>query len=276
MDEKLTKQTRIGLLLAAMVFAAVAPIAGWLAWQVHSELAAQKEQLSSELQRAAKDFAQSVNRELGSSVDALTVLSQSELFQQGRIAAMGRLLHGRPRRDWDSIFVLDPQGGMVLDTAQRPASAESLHALHAAAMRKLAPVVSGAGKQPGITQPGISIAMPIMQGDQVRYVLGVRLSDSVWPRLAANATVPQGGQARLEDAQGQLISQSGGIAAERIYSGVESVPASGWRARVAVPAAPIDAERREVVMHALQTSGVALLAGLLVAALLGRAIVRRL
>jgi hypothetical protein len=271
MDEQLKTQTRRVLLLAAMVFAALAPIAGWLAWQVHVQVQAQQQQVAAELTSAAAGFAQSVERELSSSVDALTVLSQSELFQQGRIAAMGRLLHGRPRRDWDSIFLLDPQGAVVLDTAQHPPPPETMHDLHSAALRKLAPVVSGAGKL-----PGISVAMPIMQGDHVRYVLGVRLSDSVWPRLASNASVPPGGHARLEDAQGHLISQSGELATDRIQSGWDTVPLSGWRVRVSVPAAPIDAAQRQLVTHALSTSGVALLIGLLLAAILGRAIVRRL
>ena len=44
------------------------------------------------------------------------MLSQSELFQQGRIAALGQLLHGRPRRDWDSVFLFDRDGNLVLDT----------------------------------------------------------------------------------------------------------------------------------------------------------------
>jgi hypothetical protein len=262
---------KVRALLVAMVFAALAPIAGWLAWQAHEDLRAQQGQAVAELQNAAGELAQSVNRELSSSVDALTVLSQSELFQQGRIAAMGRLLHGRPRRDWDSVFLLDPQAGVVLDTAQHPPPAEAMRDLHAAAVRKLAPVVSGAGKL-----PGISIAMPILQGDHVRYVLGVRLSDSVWPRLASNATLPGGGQARLYDAQGHLISQSGELATDRIYSGWETVPVSGWRVQVSVPAAPIDAARKQLIGHALSTSGVALLVGMALAALLGRAIVRRL
>ena len=271
MDELLKKPPRIGLLLAVMVFAALAPSAGWLAWQVGEDVQAQQEQVSGELQRAAAGFAQSVNRELASSVDGLTVLSQSELFQQGRIAAMGRLLHGRPRRDWDSIFLLDPQGAEVLDTSQRPPPPETMRTLHSAALRKLAPVVSGAGKL-----PGISVAMPIMQGDHVRYVLGVRLSDSVWPRLAANASLPAGGQARLEDAQGHLVSQSGELATDRVQSGWDTVPISGWRVRVSVPGAPSDAARDQLIMHALSTSGIALLLGVVLAAVLGRAIVRRL
>lgn len=258
-------------LLAAMVFAALAPLAGWNAWQAWDQVRTQQDQATGELQRDATEFALAVNRELVSSVDALTVLSQSEIFQQGRIAAMGRLLHGRPRRDWDSIFLLDPNGAVVLDTAQHPPPPASLRELHAAAMRKLAPVVSGAGRM-----PGIAIAMPIMQGDHARYVLGVRLSDSVWPRLAASAIVPDGGQARLFDANGHLIGASTELAAKRTYSRSDTVPLPNWRVAVSVPAGPIDEEQREIVMHALTTSGVALLAGIVLATVFGRAVLRRM
>src|SRR3954470_5931376 len=78
-------------LLAAMVIATLAPVTAWLGWQLQQDLHARHEKMQGELQQSANDFAISVNRELSSSLDALTVLSQSELFQQGRITAMGRL-----------------------------------------------------------------------------------------------------------------------------------------------------------------------------------------
>ena len=258
-------------LLAAMVFAALAPLAGWTAWQAWEQVRARRAQANGELQRDATEFALAVNRELVSSVDALKVLSQSEIFQQGRVAAWARLLRGRPRRDWDSVFVLDPNGAVVLDTAQHPPPPASLHDLHAAAMRKLGPVVSGAGRI-----PGVAIAMPIMQGDHVRYVLGVRLSDSVWPRLAASAIVPDGGQARLFDAAGHLVGQSNELATKHTWSRSDTVPLANWRVFVAVPAGPIEEEQREIVMQALSTSGVALLVGLVLATVVGRAILRRM
>src|SRR3569623_1493338 len=152
MDEQLKRPSRIGLALAAMVFAALAPVTAWLAWQVGEQVHAQRAQVAGELQRAASGVAQSVDRELASSVDALSVLSQSELFQQGRIAAMGRLLHGRPRRDWDSVFVLDPQGVVVLDTAGRPSPPSAFRDIHQQAIVKLAPVDSGLG------EAGIAVA----------------------------------------------------------------------------------------------------------------------
>lgn len=256
--------------LAAMVMAALAPVTAWLGWQLYEDVHALQVRTQQTLALAANEFALSVNRELSSSFDALTVLSQSELFQQGRIGAMGRLLQGRPRRDWDSVFLLDPKGAVVLDTAARPAPGENLHELHAAAIKKLGPVVSGAGKL-----PGIAIAMPILQGGHARYVLGVRLSDSVWPRLAANASLPEGGEVRLFDAQGHPISASGDARTQAVHEAWDTVPLAAWKVRVALPAAPIDAARRALLVHWLSTTGVALLAGIVLAAALGRAIERR-
>jgi hypothetical protein len=273
-----TKKRHLALLLAAMLVLALAPIAGLVAWQTYDRLHQEQERTQQDLQRAATDFANSVQRELGSSIDALTVLSQSEIFQHGRITAMGRLLQGRPRRDWDSIFLLDPQGAVVLDTAAgKPAPAQALHAIHAKAMIALAPVVSDAGG----ARPGIAIAMPINQGGHIIYVLGVRLNDTVWARLAGNAVTPEGAQARLYDANRKLISQSAAMATAtmmddgRVYDACADAPPARWNACVAVPAEPLDAQRRDTVLHALKTSGVALLLGFVLAAAIGRAVLAR-
>lgn len=284
--------------LFALLLLALAPATAMLGWQLHEERRERVERIEEALQGAATEFARSVNQDIASSVDALTVLSQSEIFQQGRIVAMGRLLQGRPRRDWDSIFLLDPHGAVVLDTATRATAPAFLREVHAQALAKRAPVVSGA-----VLQPGIAIAMPILQGEQVRYVLGVRMSDAMWVRLAAQAPFPLGGQARLYDAQGRLISQTGGrgppgsrlpapvlaamndrsvgVARSREAEGDEviaawdRVPLAGWYARVFVDAEPIDAAQREVLVHGLSTLGAALLAGLVLAGAAGVMLTRR-
>src|SRR5437868_4553870 len=299
--ESTSRRIRLSLrvLLACLVLAALLPVAAVLSWQVYEDLRAERGRTEDELVRAAAGFALAVDHELASSIDALRVLSQSDLFQQGRIAAMGRLLHGRPRRDWDSIFVLDPQGNVVLDTAAKPSPAAAFHPLHQETMGKLAPVVSGLGDL-----PGIAMAVPVLQGREARYVLGVRLSNTLWPRLVAGTPLPPGAQARLYDREGRLISQSFGIppAGARlppeavqamlrqasgvqrsseadgsdVYAAWDRVPLSGWHARVFVPAAPTDAAHREMIVHALATSGAALLAGLLLSAMVARSIARRL
>src|SRR5687768_618988 len=87
--------------LVAVMLLATLPIAAIMSLQIFMEVRSEQVRIEDELARSAAALMQTVERELGSSLDALTVLSQSELFQNGRVSALGRLLHGRPRRDWD-------------------------------------------------------------------------------------------------------------------------------------------------------------------------------
>lgn len=260
--------------LDAVLLIAILPVAIVLGWQVWAGLRAERDRTEQELARAASALAQSVDRELASSIEALTVLSQSEIFQHGRIGAMGGLLHGRPRRDWDSVFLLDANGAVVLDTAPRGHSLppEAMRELHALASRGSGAVVSGA-----TGSPGIAIAAPIVQSGRVRYVLGVRTSDGVWTRLASAAPLPPDGAANLYDAQGRPIAGTASDADEaKTYEAWATVPLAGWRARVSLPSEPIDTKRRHTVIAALSTSGASLAVGFVLAALVARRIARRI
>jgi signal transduction histidine kinase len=260
--------------LDAVIVIALLPVAIVLGWQLVSGMRAERQRLDDELQRSAAGFAQSIDRELASSIDALTVLSQSEIFQQGRIAAMGRLLRGRPRRDWDSVFLIDANGTVVLDTAPHGSSLPpaAMRDLHARALRANGAAVSGV-----TASPGIAIALPIAatgQPGHARYVLGVRTSDGVWARLAANAPVPPGGYARIDDVQGHLISSSDNADEGELITASAAVPLAGWQAVIGVPSAPIAAAHRVAIVTALSTSGASLAIGLLLAALVARRITR--
>jgi signal transduction histidine kinase len=148
------------------------------------------------------------------------------------------------------------------------------------------------------------VALPVLQGSALRYVLGARMGDAVWQRLVANANVPQGARAALFDAQGLLIGDSqaqaipgtplAGDAARdmslatsgvhrstdvnggAVYAAWDTVARSGWRVRVTLPAPPIDAAHRQAIVAALSTSGGSLLVGLLLGALVARRIGRPL
>lgn len=260
--------------LDAVLLIAILPVALVLGWQVWSGIRADQDRMEDELVHSASAFAQSVDRELASSIEALTVLSHSEIFQQGRIAAMGRLLHGRPRRDWDSVFLLDANGTVVLDTASKGNSIPpaAMRALYAQALLKPGAVVSGA-----TGSPGIAIATPILQSGHVIYMLGVRTSDSVWTRLASNAAAPSEGSARLYDAQGRAIAGTPSDGdGEETYEAWGTVPLSGWRTRVSLPAAPIDAAHRRSIVAALSTSGASLAIGFVLAAFFARRIAKRI
>jgi PAS domain S-box-containing protein len=293
--------------LIAVMLLAIAPIAVIMSMQVFNDVRSDQAQLEDELARSAGALSQAVERQLVSSIDGLLVLAQSELFQQGRIAAMGRLLQGRPRRDWDSVFLLDRDGSLVLDTAAPEVRVDPplMRELQTSVMRRRGPVVMGPaeGQRPGARF--VSVALPIVQKGAMPYVLGVRMGESVWQRLAAGASKPAGANAALFDAKDQLIGysmadvapagaalprdaalsmhaspagvhRSSDVDGHQVYAAWQSVPMADWRVRVAVPAAPIDAAHRQAMLAALTTSGGSLLVGLLLAALVARRVARPL
>jgi signal transduction histidine kinase len=292
--------------LVAVMLLAILPIAAFMTAEIYGDVRERQAQIDAELSRSAAALSLSVERELASSLEALNVLSQSELFHQGRIAALGRLLHGRPRRDWDSIFLLDRDGSPMLDTAgpglQDPTS--GMRELHRQVLRRQQPVIWAIGGA-GADHRGIAVAMPVKQGGQLRFVLGARMSDDVWRRLVTSASVPPGGNASVFDAQHLLIShsrsmvvpagstladdalaymgdrpsgthRSTSLEGKAVYAAWQTIPLAGWHARVWVPAGPIDSARHQAIAAALSASGGSLLLGLLLAALVARRIARPL
>ncbi|MBA3772057.1 MAG: response regulator [Ramlibacter sp.] len=294
--------------LVAVMLLATLPIAASMSLQIFMEVRHEQARIEEELARSATALSQTVERELASSLDALAVLSQSELFQQGRVAALGRLLHGRPRRDWDSIFLFDRDGALALDTGPQQTkqdSARPVHELHQQVARSGRAAVSGMADHEAAGHRAIAVALPVVQGGTLRYVLGARMGEAVWQRLVSTASVPGGAHAAIFDGQHRLISYSLGGAAPAgtalpgdaaasmqgrssgvhrssdvdgriVYAAWQTVPQSGWRVRVALPAGPIDTAHRKAIVAALSTSGGSLLLGLLLALLVARRIDRPL
>jgi PAS domain S-box-containing protein len=289
--------------MMAVILVATVPMAAFMSYEVVADIRADQAQTEEELARSASTLAQTVERELTSSLDALAVLSQSEVFQAGRIESLGRLLQGRPRRDWDSLFVLEPGGKPVLDTAAKPGSADlagPLHELQREVVQSHRPAVLSLAAASSAAGGGVAVALPVMQGDELRYVLGARMGEAVWQRLARAASVPKGAHASIFDARRRLLADSADVAmtgsalpdeaadalreqstgvrrtgdmdGRIVYAAWQAMPRSGWHARVAVPAAPIDATHRKAMMQALSAIGVSLLLGLLLASLVARRI----
>lgn len=290
--------------LFAVMLLATLPMAVLMSVQRVAEIRGQQARIEEELAGSAAALAASVDRQLRSSLEGLEVLAQSELFQQGRIAALGRLLHGRPRGDWDSVFLLDRQGTVVLDTGQprEKAASEVLRRLHGQVLRGEAGV-SGLSEQAPAGR-WTAVAVPIVQNGQVRYVLGARMDESVWQWLSTTARRPGAAKAAVFDAQGRLLGastasvprgaalpqdaaaemarapagvhRSSDVDGSAVYAAWRTGALSGWRVRVSVPAAPIDAADRRAIGTALATSGGSLLLGLLLAALVARRVAQPL
>lgn len=262
------KSWRLSLALAAVIALALLPIALFTAWRVQADVREERLLVERALSQSAASLAQSAAQELQSSLDALAVLARSEIFQQDRIRTMGRLLQGRPRRDWDSLFLLDRRGAVVLDTAAaRPAdeSVAEMAQLHARVLRENKPLVATHASAP---EPGVVIALPIVQNGELHYVLGARITRTAWQRVVDGALVPDGGRALLVDDTRHVIAATSVAPTSPVgHSASAPIALAGWGAFVAIDGAPLASRQEAIVRNALATSGVSLLLGLILAGL---------
>ncbi|AEG92108.1 hybrid sensor histidine kinase/response regulator [Ramlibacter tataouinensis] len=296
--------------LVAVILLATFPLSALMSWQILMDARAQQDQVEDGLARSAASFAQAVDSELLASLDALTALSHSEVLQEGGPGRLQQLWRWRPRprRDWDSVFLLDPAGGVLFDTASGGAEgpAPELDGVRRLVTQRLQPAVSGLLPRDGTDGPAVILAVPLVREGEPGHVLGARIGPAVWQRLASGASRPQGGYAALLDAQYRTISHTAGpeVAAagdalppataqtlrgqpfgvhralnsegRAVYAAWQAVPVAGWTVRVGTPAQPIDAGHRRAILGALATSGASLLLGVLLAALAARRVTRPL
>jgi signal transduction histidine kinase/CheY-like chemotaxis protein len=289
--------------LFAAILLAMLPLAALMSFQIYAELRDEQARVEDELARSAAMLSQAVERELVSSLDALSALAQSDLVEQGQVARIGQLLHWRPRRDWHSVFVLGPGGQVLFDSASVADAADpSVREFHQRIADTGQPHVSSLPVEGG--QRKIAVALPVRDNESLRYVLGARIAEPFWQSLASAATIPEGAHAGLFDPQGRLIGYSPGpptagkslpleaatLMRDRpsglhrstdndsrpVYAAWHAVPMGGWQVRVELPAAPIDMAHRKAIMWGLTTGAASLLLGLLLAAAAARRLARPL
>lgn len=243
-----------------------------VSWKAFDEAARNRAALDASLSRSAQSLAQSVDAELTSSLQALKVLSQSGFFQRDRVGSLGRLLHGRPRSDWDSLVVIDSDGDVVVDTAPAriaAADARRLKELHARMRATKAPLITrgmGSGSPGQAPSPGpVMLAVPVLQDDEVRYMLGARISEATWVFLAAAAERPDGARIYILDESGGSIlgpTPDTRAGATAFYSASHEIAAARWKAQIALEAEPVDERRRALMVERLMPVLLSLLAGL--------------
>lgn len=295
--------------LVAVILLATFPLAALMSFQIFMKVRSEQAQIEDTLARSAIALSQAVESELTSSLDALAALAHSEALRQSGPLQLQRLLRAgpRPRREWHSVFLLDSEGILLVDTAgpARRAAAAGLLDIHQKVRQTAQPVVSGLVDDTGPSGRAVMLAVPVMHDGALRYVLGTRVQDGVWQRVAGAASRPEAGYAVIHDARHRLISytlsarapegarltadaiesmrgrpsgveRATALDGRAIYMAWQSVPVAGWGVQVALPAAPIDAAHRQAIAAALSASGGSLLLGVLLAAMAARRITRPL
>jgi PAS domain S-box-containing protein len=291
----------LGAYLVVVMLVATVPLALMLAYQLFNDLQQQHRRLNQDLERGSIALASSIERELYSTVDALTILSHALRTQDDRLPALRRALQGQPQRPgWRSIYLRGPDG-RILVNAQAVATELPLEPMQPVAGD---PSPAGAAAISNLIgsadRLGTAIEIPFIAEDGKRYMLGVWIDVAHWQRLVASGGVPEGGYLSIFDRERRLIARSdspqstgqllpaaaiqlmagryagthrieqpGGVA---VYSAWQLLPISGWGVGVGVPAAPLDVSQRQAILAALATTAACLILGVALATLLARRI----
>ncbi len=288
--------------LIAVMLLATLPLAFLMSLHAFVDVRRDQMRIDDSLARSAAALADAVDREMTYSFEALAVLARSAALQRGPSTHVDlkQLLLDRQRREWDSVFLLDRDANVLLDSARQAGAAgplsEPLRELHRQVTARAAPAVSGLLEAPGPGPRTVVLAVPVMRGEAVQYVLGARVNEDVWQSLAKTAGTPAGASVSLLDAQWHLIGgaaraasaprmaldKPGGVQrlagadGSAVYGAWRAARLSGWRVHVDLPAGPIDAAHRKVIVTALSISGGGVLLGLLLASMAARRITRPL
>ena len=291
--------------LVLLLLLATVPSAVLMCYQIFANVAAQESRMNEELRRNANSLAQTVEREIASSTDALTILAQSDSLQRGDVVQFESFLNRSPvlRTSWSSAFLIDAQDGgrVVFNTSRlRVSSSRGPGADEVRQMLSLQrPFVSNLVVDGLHSRYATVVSVPVHVGSVLRYILGVWIPVSVWQELIQQAGPPLDGFNTVYDSRNVVIARTllpeqfvgeplspkavelthrapqgsqltdllgGGFT----YTAWQRIPSLGWGVAVGIPAGPALVAQREAMAAALATAGGCLVLGVMLALFIAR------
>ena len=208
--------------LVVVILLATVPIAALMSYQIFSDVKDQQQRLESSLGQSAAQLAQSVERELASSIDVLTLLAQSDAMQRGDLVRFEQELAAHPRLlrpSWSGAFVADSNGTLLFDNVPQGRSSDPAAAALRPTTAPPAPefvrrlqgseaAVSGQliERLPG--RYATAVVVPVMIDGVPRYALGAWLDAAVWQQMLERSKGPAGGFVSVFDRDHRIIARS--------------------------------------------------------------------
>ena len=287
--------------LVAMILIATVPLAVLTSGQMLLALQQRHDGMATGLQDAASTLAASVQQELAASIDTLTLLSRSELLSRDDLSGFRQLLaRPPPRPGWSPVFVLDSDGNVLIESSGGARQSGSAPAAWNATLRAGRPLVSNLIESAGPPRRTTTVAVPVMNGNTLRYVVGSSIDSDAWRTLLqAGAPRVDGAFAALVDDQRRVIART--LAPERFvgmtlpdeaaqpsdgrasgvrrttlldghdaYTAWQAVGFGGWGVRVGIDAEPLDQREDRAVIVTLGAAIGCLLLGVTAALLVAR------
>jgi PAS domain S-box-containing protein len=279
--------------LVLLVAGALLPLVGFAAVVVYRLAESERAATDRRLLRSAHDLSLALDRELQSTVRTLSALAESDRLDREDLAAF----HAEARRvvstqpAWLTLILLKPDGQQLVNTnadwgAPLPSAIEP-DSLRLAVEQKR-PVVGSLTRGKLRQTLGFPVRVPVMRGDEVRYVLTAVITPDALASVVGLRGQPNEEWARaVVDAQGTIVARSHeqerfvgtpvkdsftqrmresdeglfyDVARDgtNVYVAYGRDPSSGWTTVVAVPAEVVESPARSKTAAVLAT-GLALL-----------------
>lgn len=236
------------------------------------------------VRRAAMDrnhtFSTAIDASMRGHIAALRALGSSESLARGDVGAFAaqaiRVLATQP--EWRNILLLSPSGQQLTNTrfaygTKLPADNGRESLATAVASRDV--VIGNLGRGPISGLWGLPVRLPIVQDDQVRYVLELIVEPSSLSRLMSEQGYPADWTIGLVDRHGQIIArlperppgerlpdatwqqlqhgnegwiQARTIEGQRSYSAYTRSPLTRWTVGTSIPASQVGAPLRHAAL----------------------------
>jgi signal transduction histidine kinase len=294
--------------LILLVVGAVVPLLIFTMVLAGRFVTTQRADIEAALRANATDLATAVDREFETSIAALQVLAESPTLDKGDLAPFyGRAEAVRQQRKWGTVVLLGLDGSQLLNLLQPLGAAMPNvggRAYFHEVLRSKRPVVSELYRGSISGNWVVSIAVPVMRGDALRYVLlaviyakdmqalvTTEVPGTEWTRalvapnglIAARTQAPQYiGRRATPDFLERTSGSSHGTYTTSAVDGIDRfgafarAPLSGWTAAVAVPASLIEGSLWRSLMATASAGAAVMLLGVLLALLVGHRIAREM
>lgn len=298
---------RLRALLTVLVLATSLPgmlLAGWLVIDTWYE---QRDLIDRQTVETARAVSVAIDQEIETTKAALRILATSPFLTGSDLSMFhARLLNALPTQPrWHAVILVDPSATVVMDTSAPPEGPPNLAAgpWCAEVLSSQRATVSNLLHDPASGLYYAIVAVPVMQGSRLRYVLGAQIDAASLTEVLRRQGPPAGGVLTLLDAAGRIVARTrnearyvGGTPSPGFRSAVASMnegawrevllegtsayaamsrsPVTGWTVGIGIPAEEIDAPLRASLTSLAAAGGALVALGLAVALVLSRGVVR--
>jgi signal transduction histidine kinase len=303
------RRIRLGTILALLLLVTLVPLGLFAGRLVYNSWLQQQAVVNEQNVQRARAASVAIDQEIQSAIAALNALAILVPIDPANLQAFYDAAASmlEVNRGWQAVRLVDPDGHVVVNTAVAFGEPSSLTKDDwvRAARTTLRPAVSSGTLDPETGRFYVSIAVPVLRGRKLTYVLSARMPASEFSQILRRQEAPANGVLALLDSGLTLIARTRsediylghkptddfvsalkesreGARRSRLLEGVPSFSAwsqsalTGWTVALGLPAAAVDGPiLRSLLM--LVTVGVSILgAGLVLTILVRWRIVRAL